>query len=418
MRHKSGFIAAGLALLWAAPASADTVCDWMEFANRVANGVPPPPPGAPRTPDHDRAITQIALAMFEAVNAIDRRYESYLSIAPGEATASQDAAAATAAYRVLLAHYPDQKAALDESNQVAMDAVSDPARREAGRLLGEKAAVAALAVGGIDPAYVQQPYRPRTMPGVWVGATLPVIEPFSTAFKPWVVASEALRPPPPPALTSARWARDYDEVRRMGGRTGSERTPHQSLMARYRITPDMAPSLRLAAEAEGRAPVQNARMFALVQMAADDTYMATQAAKVHYNFWRPITAIRNGADDGNDATAPDPGWAPLINTPNHPEYPCGHCTFAGAVAEVMSAEVGPRPKAGVRVSSYSIPNAAVQVLPSSDEWVRQVSDSRIYGGVHYRFSNEAGEAVGRGGARMVMDAALRPLPASKQRRAR
>jgi hypothetical protein len=219
-------------------------------------------------------------------------------------------------------------------------------------------------------------------------------------------------------LTSERWAKDYEEVRRLGGRTSTDRTPHQTLMARYRITPDMTPVLRLTSDQQNRTPVQNARMFALVQMAADDAYMATQAAKLHYNYWRPVTAIRNGDQDGNDATPQVADWNPLIATPNHPEYPCGHCTFAGAVAEVMTAEVGQRPAAGVRVSSYSIPNAAVQVLPSWNDWVQQVSDSRIYGGVHYRFSNEAGEQIGRRGARMVLDKVMRPLPAGQQRRAR
>jgi thioesterase domain-containing protein len=128
-------------------------------------------------------------------------------------------------------------------------------------------------------------------------------------------------------------------------------------------------------------------------------------------------AIRNAADDGNDATQPDAEWEPLIATPNHPEYPCGHCGNASVVAEVMKAETGPKPAVGVRVSSRSIPAAAVQVLPSWDEWVRQVSDSRIYGGVHYRFSNEAGEEIGRRVGRLALEKLMRPLPRAQQRRA-
>lgn len=404
-------LTAAAALIFAQPAAADTVCEWMEFANRISQEAQPPA-GAPRTSDHERAISQVALAMFEALNAIDRRYQSYLRFAAGDSSASQDAAAATAAYRVLIHHFPGQKTALEDSYAIAMATVPDERRREAGRLIGEQAATAALAAGGIDPAITQVPYRPRTRPGEWIGASLPTIEPFMAAFRPWAIPSaEALRPPPPVALTSARWARDYDEVRRLGGRTSKERTPHQTLMARYRQTPDLTPSMRLAADAPGRRPVQNARMFALVQMATDDAVIAMAAAKMHYNFWRPITAIRNGADDGNDATVPDPAWTPLLPTPNFPEYPCGHCTYAAAVAEVMSAEVGPRPAAGVRVSSQSIPMAAVQALPSWDEWVRQVSDSRIYAGVHYRFSNEAGEQIGRRAARIVLERVLRPLSA-------
>lgn len=408
-------MAAIAALVFARPAAADTVCDWWELANRLSN--PMAANAAPRTPDVDRAATRAALAMFEAVNAIDRRYESYLGFPAGDPTASQDAAAATAAYRVLLHAFPGQKAALDENHAIALAAVRDERAREAGRLIGEQAAMAAIAVGGVDPAIAQVPYRPRTTPGEWIATGLPQIEPYMAALRPWAIPSaEALRPPPPPALNSAVWARDYDEVRRLGGRTSTERTPHQTLMARYRQAFDVTPSLRLAAEAPGRTPVQNARMFAVYQMAFDDAALAMAAAKFHYNFWRPITAIRNGEGDGNDATAVDPGWVPLLGTPNFPEYPCGHCTVAAAIAEVMAAEVGQRPAAGVRVGAQGVPMAAVQVLPSWDEWAREVSDSRIYGGVHYRFSNEAGEEIGRRAARTVLENVMKPLPSRNTRR--
>jgi hypothetical protein len=407
-------VAAVAALIFARPAAADTVCDWWEFATRLSN--PMQSSGAPRAADQDRAATRVALAMFEALNATDRRYESYLGFPAGERSASQDAAAATAAYRVLLHAFPGQKTLLDENHAVAMAAIPDERAREAGRRIGEAAAAAAIAAGGIDSTMVH-PYRPRTAPGVWVATGLPQIEPYMAAFRPWAIPSaEALRPPPPPPLGSEVWARDYEEVRRLGGRTSTERTPHQTLMARYRILPDVTPALRAAAEAPGRAPVQNARMFALYQMAYDDAVLAMVAAKFHYDFWRPITAIRNGAEDGSDATVADAAWAPLLGTPNFPEYPCGHCTVAAAVAEVMKAEVGPRPAGGVRVTSQSAPNLVVQVLPDWDEWTRQVSDSRIYGGAHFRFSNDAGEEIGRRAARMVLEKVMRPLPGRNARR--
>ena len=405
MRNVIMGITVAAALDFAQPATADTVSDWWEFANKLA------PPGGGGTPDQMRSTSRVSLAMFEALNAIDRRYESYLNLPVGDPTASQDAAAVTAAYLVLVQHYPAQKTALDDSYAIAMQAVPDAAKREAGRLIGEQAAAAAMAAGGIDPAIAQTPYRPVTTPGQWIATPLPQIEPFMSAFKPWVIPSaEALRPPPPPALNSEVWARDYAEVMRVGGRTSTERTPTQTLAARYRQAFDLTPSMRLAADAPGRSPVQNARMFAVYQMAFDDAVMAMSAAKAHYDFWRPITAIRNAADDGNDATTPDAGWVPLLGTPNFAEYPCGHCTVAGALGEVMENEVGPRPATGVRVASQAIPNSAVQVLPSWDEWVQEVSDSRIYGGVHYRFSNDAGEEIGRRAARMVIDQVMRPLP--------
>jgi hypothetical protein len=415
MRRAYLRMAAVAALAFVRPAAADTVCDWWDFGSRISN--PMQAGGAARTPDMDRALTRASLAMFEALNAIDRRYESYLGFPAGDPSASQDAAAATAAYRVLLAAFPAQKASLDENYAIAMAAVPDERAREAGRLIGEQAATAALAAGGIDPAIAQVPYRPRTAPGEWIATGLPQIEPYMSAWRPWVMPTpDALRPPPPPALTSATWARDYDEVRRLGGRTSTERTQQQTLMARYRQAFDMTPSMRMAADAPGRTPVQNARMFAVYQMAFDDAAQAMVEAKFHYNFWRPITAIRNGAGDGNDATAADAAWVPLLGTPNFPEYPCGHCTVAAAIAEVMSAEVGPRPAWGVKVSSQAVPLSSVQTLPSWDEWAQQVSDSRIYGGVHYRFSNEAGEQIGRRAARLVLERVARPLPARNGRR--
>ena len=157
-------------------------------------------------------------------------------------------------------------------------------------------------------------------------------------------------------------------------------------------------------------------MFMLYQMAFDDAVMVMSESKNHYNFWRPVTAIRNGDEDGNPATQPDPAWTPLINTPNFSEYPCGHCTFAGAIAEVMKAETGPAPKGGVRVASITMPNSVVQVLPSWDRWVEEESLSRMYGGVHYRYSNEAGEDIGRKAARAVLDKVARPLPARRTAR--
>ena len=396
------------AALVATPASADTVTDWWETAHRywlAGQAVP-----GPRSPDAERAATRATLAMFEAINAIDRKYETYLGFPQTDRTASQDAAAATAAYKVLLKHYPANKAALEESYTLSMAGVPDSPAKQAGIHIGEQAAEAAMSANGIDPSVVQAPYRPRTVPGEWVATGLPSLEAYWPALKPWVMPSpDALRPPPPPPLNSERYARDYEEVRRLGGRDSNERTPYQTLIARYRQAFDIAPSVRRATDMPGRSQVENARFLALYQMANDDATQAMVVAKQHYEYWRPITAIRNGDKDGNPATQPNSAWVPLIATPNFQEYPCGHCTLAGSIAEVMQHESGWKPGQGVRVGSLLNPTSVVQVLPDWNEWARQVSDSRMYGGVHYRFSNEAGEEIGRKAARMVMDKALKPL---------
>ena len=179
--------------------------------------------------------------------------------------------------------------------------------------------------------------------------------------------------------------------------------------------PDFTPSLRRTADLLGRSLVQNARMYARVYMAIDDGTIAMSAAKLYYDSWRPITAIRNGDADGNDMTTADPAWESFLPTPNFPEHPCGHCTYAGSIAEVMTAEDGQRPLGGVRVTSQSSPKAVIQILPSWSEWAQQVSDSRIYAGAHFRFANEAGEMIGRAVGRAVLDKVMLPLPVSKQR---
>ena len=303
--------------------------------------------------------------MFEAVNAIDRRYQTYLNVPQADRTASQDAAAATAAYKVLLKHYPANKAALDESYTLSMAGIGGGAAVEAGKAVGEQAAAAAMDANGIDPAITQVPYRPLAAAGEWVATALPTLDPYWPALKPWVIKNpDALRPPPPPALTSEIYARDYEEVRRLGGKDSKERTPYQALIARYRQAFDISPAVRRATDAPGRSQVENARFLALYQMANDDATQAMVVAKQHYEFWRPITAIRNGDKDGNPATQPDPAWEPLIATPNFQEYPCGHCTLAGSIAEVMEHESGWKPGQGVRVGSLLNPTRWCRCCPT------------------------------------------------------
>jgi hypothetical protein len=392
----------------AGPASADMVTDWWEVANRyyLAGQAAP----GPRSPDAERASSRTSLAMFEAVNAIERRYASYLQLPPAEAGASQDAAAATAAFKVLLHHYPAHKAVLEDSYAMALAGLPDTPAKAAGVAVGEQAAAAAIGAGGVDPALEQAPYRPRAAPGEWIGAALPTLEPYWFALKPWAIGTPAaLMPPPPPALTDPVWARDLGEVQRLGARASKERTPLQTLIARYRQGYDLSPMVRYIADRPGRAQVDNARMLALYQMAMDDAVQAMAVAKLRYDFWRPVTAIRNADKDGNDATMRNPAWAPLLPTPNFQEYPCGHCTAAAVQAEVLRLVGGLPADTPVRVAAGGAPTMVVQMVKSWDELVRQVSDSRMLGGVHYRFSNDAGEEIGRRAARIAVEMLMRPL---------
>lgn len=402
---------AALAVTSASPAAADTVTDWWEVANRyylAGQGS-----SDPRSADAERASSRTALAMFEAVNAIDRKYESLLGLPAADPAASPDAAAATAAHRVLVLHYPAHKTALDESYAMAMALIPDGTAKELGTAVGERAAGAAADANGVDPSIAQPPYRPRTAPGEWIGAALPSTEAYWLALKPWVMGSaDALRPPPPPPLDSETYARDYEEVRRLGGRASTERTPEQTLIARNRQGYDLAPMVRYIADRPGRTQVDNARLLTLYQMAFDDSVQAMAEAKLHYNYWRPITAIRNGDADGNPATRHDPAWVPLLGTPNFPEYPCGHCIVAAAQAEVLKLAGEVPADIGIRVAARGNSNLVLQTVNNWEELVRQVSDSRMYGGVHFRFANDAGEEIGRRAARLVIEKLLRPLPAT------
>lgn len=396
----------------AAPAKADTATDWWELASKFnfaqqASSMPSPP-------EMQRASSRAALAVFEAVNAIDRRYESYLNFPVAEGSASQDAAAATAAHKVLLQHYPQHKSHIEESYAMAMEQIANGPAKQSGAAIGSQAAAAVMAVGGVNPAVEQTPYRPRTVPGEWIGASPPSTEPYWFAFKPWVVKNlDALTPAPPP-MTGPVWARDFEEVRRLGARESKERTPNQTLIARYRQGYDLSPMVRYIADRPDRRQVDNARLLALYQIAMDDAVQAMIVAKLKYNFWRPITAIRNGDRDGNDATPRDAGWLPLLPTPNFPEYPCGHCTAVAVQAEVLKIAGGLPENTRVRIASGMNPNLVVQSVSSWDEAVRQVSDSRMLGGVHYRFSNDAGEKIGREVARMAVAKLLKPLPVRRR----
>jgi hypothetical protein len=398
MRHAIvAVLVASAALGYSAPAAADVVIDWADFANRINKKV------EQRSPVSVAANAQLALAMFEAANAVDHRYRSYLGIDPAARDASEDAAVMAAAHAVLAACYPDQKKMIDENYAVALEQLPNDAAREAGIAVGEMVAAKAMTRGVLDKSIAQQPFRPATSPGTWIGAQLPVFDTWFQALQPFAIGRvDALRPPPPPALTSERYAKDFEEVKRLGGKESTERTEHQSRMARYRITPDLTPMLRRISDLPGRSTVQNARMFARVAMAEFDEGLAMVDAKMHYQFWRPITAIRDADQDGNDATSREPGWVPFINTPNHPEYPCGHCGYAAAMATVLKAEVGNAPPGGVEVASDSIPDSLLQRLPTFDDWVREVSFSRTLGGVHYRFSNQAAEELGRRAAEKVL----------------
>jgi membrane-associated phospholipid phosphatase len=216
--------------------------------------------------------------------------------------------------------------------------------------------------------------------------------------KPWLMTSAAqFRPGPPPALASETWARDYKEVKALGARSSTQRTAEQTEIARfweYSLPAIYFGVARAVTQTLGRSTAQNARLYAAVAQALDDAMIAVFDAKYHYGFWRPVTAIRNGDTDGNDATERDSAWTSLTEAPLHPEYPSAHGILAAAVGTVLSAEVGRNP---MPVLSTSSPTArgVVRRWASVDELVAEVANARVWEGIHYRTSTEVGAAMGR-----------------------
>jgi hypothetical protein len=385
-------LVAGLAAVCAAAVvQADPVTDWNARAGEIILGA-----GA-GTPSANRVMAMVQTAVYEAVNRITQRYPASafpLEAAPGASAEAAVAAASCAALRRLL---PASSAAIDRHCGEALAAVPDGDAKAAGIALGEKAAEAVLASRADDHAMRVVPYRPAAAPGVYVPTTLPVIPHWSRR-KPWLLESASqFRPGPPPDLKSATWTRDYGEVKALGARDGSTRTPEQTAIAKFwegTLPTVYHGVVRSVTGQHGREITRNARLFMAVTQAMDDALIAVFEAKYHYNFWRPITAIRNGDQDGNDATLPDLTWLPLIETPMHPEYPCAHCIVAATVATVIAADVGGEPMPMLTTAS-DVVKGAVRSWATPEDLVREVSLARIYDGVHYRHSTEAGAAMGR-----------------------
>ncbi len=396
-------IAAALLLVAATAVRADAVSDWFEFAGAVYDAGHAQ--DAPFEVDVYLSGTRAALAMFEAADSVDRKYVSFLHVEPAAHDASVPVAVATAAHDVLLAAFPAQKAMIEDRYALALAEERDGRAKDAGIAAGHAAAAAAVHAGGLDPAASLAPYWPQGRPGQWLATTATVLDPHDAAMKPWFMASaSAFRPGPPVALDSARWVKDVDEVRRLGGKDSRERSAADTVLARFWAAADPTSAFRAVASQPGRSLVRNARFYAMLALANDDTGVAVVDAKLHYGFWRPIQAIRAGG--GNPAIAADPTWEPLLKTPLHPEYPCGHCIYAATNAAVIDAEGAP--KAGLPFTSSKLPGVTVTVATTAD-YVRQDSFSRIAGGVHFRSTAEVSEAMGRAIATNTLARFARPL---------
>ena len=377
-----------LLLALVTPAWADVVTDANAKAAEIASRLPGTPPAV-------RAMAFVQVSVFEAVNAITGRYpSSRVKITPPPG-ASVDAAVAASTRTVLLKLVPTQQAAIEADYQAALKSLPDGAAKSGGIAVGEQAAAACLARE--DGMGVPDTYRPHTTAGVYVPTVLPAVPNWGKR-KPWAMSGgDQFRPGPPPGLTSETWTRDYNEIKAIGGKNSARRNPEQTAIAKFWEATAPAvywPVARSVAATPGRDVTENARLLAVAAMAMDDGLVAVFDAKYTYNLWRPVTAIRNGDLDGNDATERDPSWTPFIDTPMHPEYPCAHCIVSASLGAVLEAELAGRPSPKLSSTSYTA-GGVERTWSSVDEFVREVAVARIYDGVHYRNSTEVGTAMGK-----------------------
>lgn len=370
---------------------ADVITDWNQKTDEIITEA------KMGTPPAVRLAALVQTAAYEAVNAITHRYPAKNPPASAAKTVSVEAAVAAAHRTVLLKLLPAQQSMIDAAYQATLTPITDAVARSVGVSIGEKAASEVLAQRGDDGAAKPESYRPHTNPGVYVPTASTAVPQWAQR-KPWLLTSAAqLRPSAPPALTSDVWLRDFNEVKSIGGRTSALRTAEQTEIARfweYSLPAIYFGVVRSVAQQPGREVTRNARLLALAAQAMDDAIISVWDAKYHYNFWRPATAIRNGDVDGHDDTQRDPAWAPLIDAPLHPEYPSGHSILAATVATLLKAELGAGP---MPVLSTISPTAkgATRRWTNVDEFVKEVSDARIYGGIHFRTATDTGAAMGR-----------------------
>jgi hypothetical protein len=348
--------------------------------------------------------------MFDAINSIEGHYSPYKFKVSAPVGSSAEAAGVAAAHAALVKLCREQRASLDAAYAASLAQIPDGAGKTAGIAVGEEVAAKVLALRASDGADAPNTYRPVTTPGTYIVTTFPIGTQWG-GVTPWLmVRGSQFRPGPPPALTSATWAADYNEIKELGGKKSTRRTAEQTEAARFwTVTGPQSfdPIVHQLAATPGRTLSQNARLYALVEMAVADSYIAVFDAKYTYNFWRPVTAIRNGDFDGNDATTRDAGWEPLVDTPLHPEYPCAHCINSGAARAVLEAEFGTGPNP-LTMTSPTAPGVEHK-WATIGEYADEVSVARIYGGLHYRNSTVVGKAMGKQIGDLAVKNYLKPV---------
>lgn len=395
-------------------AIADTVLEWNTQLLQTIKATSTPPPVA------SRAMAMVSIAVYDAVNSIEQTHRPYHFFTASSPTTSRDAAAAQAAHDVLVGLFPSRTIALDAALTATLQAIPDSPDKSAGIGLGGAAAASIMALRSSDNAKLVVPYTPGTGPGRWQTtppANAPALLPNWPLVTPFaMVNGSQFRSAGPPALDSAAYAAALNEVKAIGSAASTSRTAEQRDIAWFwadgagtqtppghwnRIAQEVA-------RTTGMSLAEEARMFALLNIAQADAAIVAWDNKYASNFWRPVTAIRAADTDGNPLTAADPDWKPLLTTPNFPSYTSGHATFSGAASTILAGILGTdtfafttdTEAAGIANRSFTSFSAAAD----------EAAMSRLYGGIHFRFDNDDGLANGRALGQWVLANEITPLP--------
>lgn len=383
------------------------VLQWNEIAVATIGAQPPFP--------STRFMATVQVAVFEAVNAITGQYEPFLGSISAPQGASPEAAAVAAAHGVLKAFFPAQGATLDQQRADSLATIPDGQSKNDGIAVGEAAAAAMIANrtndGSAPPQFHtppnSDPYEWQTTAGCPLGGGVfkhwPTVKPFG------IESSSQFRADAPPKLSSGTYAHDYNEVQAVGEINSSLRPPDRADVARlYAAQPPhygWNSVLRQIASTRDDGISSTARIAAVMNMSLSDAHITVFESKYFYRTWRPVTAIPRGDEDGNLQTFPS-SFTPFILTPCFPGYPSAHGAGGGAALEILQRAYGRRHSV-----TLSHPNAPGIVLQYTDlrHIIDDVSDARVYGGIHFRFDQDAGERQGREVGRYINHNRLRPL---------
>lgn len=383
-----------IGVLMTGAALADVVTDWNSILRTTISAE------SPQAQSRFAAITH--LAVFEAVNAITGDYEPYLRTVNAAPGASPEAAAIAAAHQVLRNYFPAQANTLDADRARSLATIPDGNAKTAGLAVGQAAAAGMIAQRANDGSGTPIPYTPSVGIGFWQ-PTPPAFA--AAAFLHWgrmtpfgIARADQFRPKPPPALTSSRYRRDYNEVKNVGDTLSDINTRPQDRIDAVRYFAMTSPTqiwnsvASQLSEAEPLSLAQNARLFALLNMSIADAAIAVFEAKYVYNFWRPVTAIRAGGIDGNSGTEADPGFNTFIATPPYPSYPSGAGGLGNAGRSLLERMFG-RGRHPVTLSNPALAGVTFKYT-NLRHITDDTADARIYGGIHFRFEQEASEVLG------------------------